>query len=664
VTAPAAQSPSDLGNSVADVTAEPGTLTPGLDRRPPAHRPGGRAARQSGLALALVALGVVYGDIGTSPIYALKACFAREYGLAPTPLNVYGVVSLIIWALTITVSIKYVAVIMRADNHGEGGILALLALVRGDRDAPLPRRRLYLVALALFGAALLYGDGVITPAISVLSAVEGLRVASPRFAGLSVPVSAIILFALFAVQRFGVRRVGSVFGPVMLFWFAAIAAFGAMAVTNDPMILRAIDPWYGVRFFAAHGPHGFVILGGVVLAVTGAEALYADMGYFGPGPIRWGWFGLVFPALLLNYAGQGALLLKDPSAVANPFFLLAPRSLLYPYVVLATVATIIASQALISGVFVLTNQAIQLGYAPRLTVVHTSNTPEHVYMPAINRVLMLGCLLLVVTFRSSDALGAAYGIAVTGTMAITTVLFYSIARTQWGWSRIRAVPLCGVFLLVDGAFLGANALKIAHDGWVPLAIAAAVWTLMTTWAWGRDRLVAFRRQNAVPLTELLARLDREKIPRVPGTAVFLTSHPDGAPRVLMRQLDYAHVLASHVVLLRIVFEEIPWVRGRDRISITPLAQGFVRVVTRVGFLQEPDLSAVLAECRLEHVALSAEDTVFYMNAERLIPKPERNPLRRWRKALFIVLLRNSRAAPDFFNLPADRVVEIGEKVPF
>ena len=650
--------------SPADVdTAEIG-ITPGLDRRPPASRPGGAAARRGGLALAVVALGVVYGDIGTSPIYALKACFAPEYGLDSSPLNVYGVVSLIIWALTITVSIKYVAVIMRADNHGEGGILALLALVRGDRETPVPRRRLYLVAVALFGAALLYGDGVITPAISVLSAVEGLHVASPQFATLSVPVSAVILFALFAAQRFGVKRVGSVFGPFMLVWFIAIATFGAMAVARDPDILRAINPWYGLRFFLAHGPHGFVILGGVVLAVTGAEALYADMGYFGPGPIRWGWFGLVFPALLLNYAGQGALLLRDPAAAANPFFLLAPRVLLYPYVALATIATIIASQALISGIFILTNQAIQLGYSPRLTVIHTSRTSEHVYMPAINRALMLGCLLLVVTFRSSDALGAAYGIAVTGTMAITTVLFYTIARTQWGWSRLRTVPLCAVFLVVDGAFLGANALKIAHDGWVPLAIAAAVWILMTTWAWGRERLVAFRRQNAVPLTELLARLQRDKVRRVPGTAVFLTSHPDGAPRVLLRQIGYSHNLATHVILLRIIFEEVPWVRGRDRISISPVTQGFVRVVTRVGFLQEPDLSAVLAECRLEHVALGAEDTVFYMNSERLIPTPERNPLKRWRKALFIVLLRNSRAAPDFFGLPADRVVEIGEKVPF
>jgi len=612
-----------------------------------------------------VALGVVYGDIGTSPIYALKACFSREYGLAPTATNVYGVVSLIIWALTITVSIKYVAVIMRADNHGEGGILALLAIIRGDRDAaPRTRRRAFLVGCALFGAALLYGDGVITPAISVLSAVEGLHVASPRFVGLSVPVSAVILFALFAVQRFGVRRVGGVFGPVMLVWFVTIATFGAAAVARAPMILRAINPWYGVQFFLAHGAHGFVILGGVVLAVTGAEALYADMGYFGPSPIRWGWFGLVFPSLLLNYAGQGALILHDSAAVANPFFLLAPRAMLYPYVALATIATIIASQALISGVFVLTNQAIQLGYAPRLTVVHTASTSDHVYLPAINRVLMLGCLLLVVTFRSSNALGAAYGIAVTGTMAITTVLFYNIARTQWGWSRVRAVPLCGVFLVVDGAFLAANALKIAHDGWVPLAIAAAVWILMATWAWGRERLIAFRRSNAVPLTDLFAQLKHEETPRMPGTAVFLTSHPDGAPRVLLRQLDYAHVLATHVVLLRIIFEDRPWVRGPDRISIAPLAQGFVRVVTRVGFLQEPDLSAVLEECRLAKVALSAEDTVFYMNSERLVPLPERNPLRRWRKALFVVLLRNSRAAPDFFGLPADRVVEIGEKVPF
>jgi KUP system potassium uptake protein len=664
MTVPTTGAPERPGQGHDPARGDAGSAVADSARRPLSDRRGGRRTARSTPWLALVALGVVYGDIGTSPIYALKACFSREYGLAPTAPNVYGVVSLILWALTITVSIKYVAVIMRADNHGEGGILALLAIIRGERDAPRTRRRGYLVGLALFGAALLYGDGVITPAISVLSAVEGLHVASPRFVGLSVPVSAVILFALFAVQRFGVHRVGSVFGPVMVLWFLTIAGFGAIAVAQSPMILRAIDPSYAVQFFLAHGLHGFVILGGVVLAVTGAEALYADMGYFGPSPIRWGWFGLVFPSLLLNYAGQGALMLHDAAAVANPFFLLAPRAVLFPYVALATIATIIASQALISGVFVLTNQAIQLGYAPRLTVVHTAPTTEHVYMPAINRVMMLGCLLLVVTFRSSDALGAAYGIAVTGTMAITTVLFYSIARTQWGWSRARAVPLCAVFLVVDGAFLAANALKIAHDGWVPLAIAAAVWILMTTWAWGRARLVAFRRHNAVPLTDLFARLEHERTPRVPGTAVFLTSHPDGAPRVLMRQLDYTHVLASRVVLIRIVFEERPWVRGAERIEIEPLSQGFVRVVTRVGFLQEPDLSAVLAECRLGHVALAAADTVYYMNSERLVLTPERNPLRRWRKALFGVLMRNSRSAPDFFGLPADRVVEIGEKVPF
>jgi KUP system potassium uptake protein len=612
-----------------------------------------------------MALGIVYGDIGTSPLYAFKACFSSEYGIRPTHADVYGIVSLIAWALMITVSLKYVAVIMRADNNGEGGILALLALIRGGRvTAAMSRRFKLLVGLGLFGAALLYGDGVITPAISVLSAVEGLGVASPHLASFAVPASVVILTVLFAAQRYGVARVGTVFGPIMLIWFVSIAVLGGVEIARAPAILVALNPVHGVRFFINHGPQAFTVLGAVVLAVTGAEALFADVGYFGRRAIRVSWFGLVFPALLLNYAGQGALLLRDPTAARNPFYLLVPPALLYPAVILATIATIIASQALISGAFALTNQAIQLGYSPRLTIIHTAARSEQVYMPGVNTVLMLACLLLVVTFRSSDALGAAYGIAVTGTMVITTVLFYDIARVQWRWPTALLIPLCGAFLVVDLAFLAANSLKIAHDGWVPLVIAGTVWTLMTTWAWGRDCLLALRRGDAIPLRDLFARLDREATPRLPGTAVYLTSHPDGAPRVLLRNLDYTHVLPRTVVLLSIEFEERPTVRGPERLSITALPHGFYRVIARFGFMQQPELPTIVAQCRAEGLPLFAADVVFYLSSERVLEKPTHNPFEHWRKTLFRVMLRNSRSAPDFFGLPRDRVVELGTVVVF
>ncbi len=651
-------------------SGRPSAADPVLGSSPPAARsasppPAGRRAPQGGISLALVALGVVYGDIGTSPLYALRACFSPEYGLAPSAANVYGVVSLIIWALTVTVSIKYVAVIMRADNNGEGGILALLAIIRGGRTPrAMPRTLKATIGLGLFGAALLYGDGVITPAISVLSAVEGLGVASPRLAALAVPVSMAVLFGLFFAQRYGITRVGRIFGPIMLLWFVALAVSGVGGIARHPDILRAISPWYAITFFARHGLHGALVLGAVVLAVTGAEALFADMGYFGRRSIRLSWFGLVFPALLLNYAGQGAVVLRDPAAASHPFFLLAPRSMLFAYVALATVATIIASQALISGVFALTNQAMLLGYSPRLKLVHTAPSSEQIYLPSVNTMLMIACLLLVVTFRSSDALGAAYGIAVTGTMVITTILFYDIARSEWRWSALRAGSVCGVFLLVDGAFLGANTLKIAHDGWVPLAIAGAIWILMTTWAWGRERLLDLRRREAAPLAEYFARLDREQPPRPAGTAVFLTSHPDVVPRALVRELDYMHVLAEQVVLLNVEFEERPTVRARERLSITPLTHGFYRVVARFGFLEQPELPAIIRQCRTQGVALDGGDVVFYTSSERLIPGPTGNPLVRWRKNLFRVLLRNSRSAPDFFKLPPDRVVEFGAQVLF
>jgi len=619
--------------------------------------------QEAALPVSLAALGVVFGDIGTSPIYGFKACFAGPYSTSPSAADIYGVVSLIVWALTITVSIKYVSVIMRADNHGEGGILALLALLRGGRSpSTMPPGLKLVIGLGLFGAALLYGDGVITPAISVLSAVEGLGVATPELAHLAVPLSVGILFALFAVQRFGTARVGGVFGPVMLIWFVAIAVAGVRSIVASPEIFAALSPWYGIQFFLRHGLSGIAVLGAVVLAVTGAEALYADMGFFGKRPIRMAWFGVVFPALLLNYAGQGALMLRDKNALANPFFLLAPRGLLYPYVALATVATIVASQALISGVFALTNQSILLGYMPRIEVRHTDAQAQQVYMPGANWVLMIACLLLVVTFRSSTALGAAYGIAVSGTMAMTTVLFYAIARTRWKWSRLRAGTVAGFFLVVDCAFAGANTLKVAHGGWVPLAIAVVLWTLMTTWASGREALLAIRRREGTPLDEFFARLKSSRVTRTPGTAVFLTSHVEGAPRVLTRQVELTHALPKHVVIVTIAFEEVPTVDETERLEIQSLGHGLFRVTAHYGFLEEPHLPQLLNQCRQIGIPVDLRETTYYLNGERLVLAPDRNPLRRWRKELFRFLARNSRSAPDFFDIPPNQVVELGSQV--
>jgi KUP system potassium uptake protein len=625
---------------------------------------GQRGARhRSAPALALLAIGIVFGDIGTSPIYAFKACFAPEMGLALTPAAVYGAVSLIIWALTMTVSVKYVVFIMRADNHGEGGILALLALIRDGRTrADMPRSIVVLVGLGLFGAALLYGDGMITPAISVLSAVEGLGVHTPAFASLAVPISVVLLIAVFRVQKYGTHRVGGVFGPIMVVWFLAIGVLGVAEIARAPAILAAVSPWYAVQFFMAHGFHGAIILGAVVLAVTGAEALYADMGYFGRRPIRLAWFTLVFPTLLLNYAGQGALLLRDPSAIDNPFYHLAPHIVIMPLVVLATAATIIASQALISGAFALANQTVQLGFSPRIEIRHTAPESEQIYVPSINTVLTVGCVVLVLAFRTSGALGAAYGIAVTGTMAITTVLFVRIARTQWRWPAVAAYGLGALFSVVDLSFLGANLLKVRHGGWVPLAIGLVLWQLMTTWAWGRECLMRLRRKAAVPLDDFFARLDREHVPRVPGTAIYLTSHPDGVPRVLLRGLEVMHVLHREVVLVSVENQERPEVPLAERVAVVHCPHGFYRVTVRYGFLQHPDLQSAIAECRPDGIALSGTGIVYFLNGERLTLRRERNPFLWWRKELFAILVRNARPASAFFGLPSDQVVELGQEI--
>ncbi len=630
--------------------------------RPTAHgTPSGRRL----LTLSLAALGVVYGDIGTSPLYAIRECFKPAYGLHPDVPTIYGVLSLIVWALIVIVSVKYIVFIMRLDNGGEGGILALLALalrlrrLQGERAV-----RPAVIALGLFGAALLYGDGVITPSISVLSAIEGLEVAAPALAHLVVPLTLVILFLLFHVQKYGTARLGGVFGPVMVVWFGTIAVLGTVEILHAPRILLAVNPWYALRFFLDHGWGGFLVLGAVVLAVTGAEALYADMGHFGRRPIRLVWFGFVLPALLLNYFGQGALLLRVPDAVQHPFYLLAPRVCLYPLLVIATLATIVASQALISGAFSLTQQCMQLRFCPRLPIVHTSRAQVgQIYMPDVNAALMCGCLLLVLGFRSSGALGAAYGIAVTGTMAITSVLFYIIAHRRWRWSRLRAGSLVGVFLAIDLAFLAANVVKIEHGGWVPFVIAGGVFLVMTTWNRGVRIVGEILADAAMPLDRFLEEVERTRPPRVPGTAVFLTAGLEGAPLVLIRHLRLNKALQEEIILLSIVTEEVPEVRDDERIEAERLPDGFHRVKASYGFMERPHVQEIVALCRDLGMRAKPEDTTYYLGRPQLLPTGT-GRMMRWRKRLFAFMARNAGSAADFFGLPPNRVVELGAHIEF
>ena len=616
--------------------------------------------------LTLLALGVVYGDIGTSPLYAIRECFKPEHGLTVTPANVYGILSLIVWALIIVVSIKYIVFILRADNQGEGGELALLALIlQKQRREGDSRRRAIIIVLGLIGAALLYGDGLITPAMSVLGATEGLKVITPRFGVFVVPATLIILFALFLVQKKGTAKVGRVFGPVMAFWFVTIAALGIKEIIGAPQIVLAINPLHGLRFFASHGFAGFVILGAVVLVVTGAEALYADMGHFGRKPIRLAWFGLVLPALLLNYFGQGALLLRDATAAENPFFLLAPRVLLYPLIALATLAAIIASQALISGAFSITKQCVQLGYSPRVTIVQTSTT-EHgqIYIPEVNKALMIGCLLIVIGFRSTTNLGAAYGIAVTGSMAITTILFATLARTRWNWSWARVLGLAALFLIVDLSFFGANALKIIAGGWVPIAIAAVILTLMTTWHRGRGIVQELLAKGSLPIELFLEDVAKNKPYRVPGTAVFLTSNPEGAPLVLLHHLKHNKVLHAHVILLSVLSAKVPMIPPEEQITVTDLGEGFSRVTARYGFMEKAEVPSILTRAREMGVVSELRDTTFYLGRERLIIDDGKRALAGWRKKLYIFMSRNSRTATEYFEIPPNRVVELGAQIEF
>ena len=615
--------------------------------------------------LSLTALGVVYGDIGTSPLYALRECFKEEYGITPTPANIIGVLSLILWSLILVVSIKYIVFILRADNRGEGGILALLALLlQQKRRSDDKKRRLALIALGLFGAALLYGDGVITPAISVLGAVEGLEVNTPALAPFVMWISMAIIFALFMVQRFGTARVGTAFGPIMLVWFVTIAWLGVRSIVAAPQVLASANPWHGIQFFETHGLAGFLTLGAVVLCVTGGEALYADMGHFGKRPIRIAWFVMVLPALLLNYFGQGALLLRTPAAASNPFYLLAPSAFQWPLLIIATLAAVVASQALISGAFSLTQQSVQLGYSPRMQIIHTSqHEAGQIYIPEINKALMVGCLLLVLGFKNSSALSAAYGIAVTGTMAITSILFAVVARSRWGWGLPHVIGLTAAFLLIDLSFLLANVVKIEHGGWVPIVMAIGVYLLMSTWKRGRILLNDIQSEHALPLDLFLAGIEKTPIPRVRGTAVFMTSTADGVPVVMMHHLKHNKMLHETVIILSVTTRGIPEVSADHGLSLEKLGHGFYRVVAAYGFMQSPDIPELLRRAAAQGVPVPAMDTSYYLGRERLVLTGKAK-MSRWRKGIFALMSRNARSATEFFQIPPNRVVELGAQIEF
>ena len=626
------------------------------------HRTHG-ANRTLPLALALGALGVVYGDIGTSPLYALRSCFTGPHGIPATHGNVLGILSLIFWALALIVSVKYIAFVLRADNRGEGGILALMALAFPERSRANPTRAIWVfTSLGIFGAALLYGDGLITPAITVLGAVEGLEIATPAFKHFTVPLTVIILVALFSVQRVGTGGVGRVFGWVMLVWFITIAMLGVSEVWRAPEVLGAFSPHYAVKFFLANGWRGVHVLGSVFLVLTGAEALYADMGHFGRRPILRAWFCLVLPALFLNYLGQGALVLHHPDAVENPFYRLAPTWALYPLVALATCAAVIASQALISGSFSLTMQAVQLGYAPRVAIEHTSSaTRGQIYIPWINWGLMVACIGLVIGFGSSDNLAAAYGIAVVLTMIITTLLFFFAARRLWGWSTLATSLLCAVFLAAELAFLGANLIKIQHGGWFPLAVGIIGFTLMSTWKTGRARLRQRLTNNLLPIADFLQSISDSSPPRVKGTAVFLAGNPDGTPLALLHNLKHNKMLHERVILLTLLTEEIPYVEKEQRVTVTDLGKSFHRVIGRYGFMEEPHVPEILKLCQPHGLKFREMETTYFLSRETIIPS-DRRGLAAWRKRLFALMSRNAQPANAFFRLPPNRVVELGMQV--
>jgi KUP system potassium uptake protein len=613
------------------------------------------------LALAVAAIGVVFGDIGTSPLYTMKEAFSESHGLAATHENVLGVLSLVFWSLVVVVSLKYVLFMMRADNRGEGGIMALLALVlratsRGTRT------RWLLISLGLFGAALFYGDGIITPAISVLSAVEGLQVATPALTPVIIPITILVLALLFVFQQRGTATVGALFGPITAVWFATLALLGAVNIVQEPSVLAAISPGYAVYFFGANAWIGFLVLGAVVLAITGTEALYADMGHFGKTPIRLAWGAYVMPALTVNYFGQGALILRDPSALSHPFYHMAPEWALYPLVALATMATVIASQAVISGTYSLTRQAIQLGYCPRLEVFHTSESEiGQVYMPWINWALLAAVVALVLGFGSSSNLAGAYGIAVTGTMAIDTILAFFLMTKLWGWSRWIAVPLLCTFLAIDLSFFSANAVKLLHGGWFPIVVAFALFVLLSTWRRGRSLLMRRLAPGAIAVEPFIQSISLHPPARVPGTAVFLTAATEGVPHALLHNLNHNKVLHERIVLLTVHTMDIPHVGDDERLEIEELAPGFYRMMAKYGFKDTPDVPAALALAHDQGLEFNMMETSFFLSRQTLVPTTGEG-MALWREKLFATMARNASSATVFFNIPANRVVELGTRI--
>jgi len=613
-------------------------------------------------ALVLGAIGVVFGDIGTSPLYTMHEVFRPEYGMHPMPSTVLGVLSLVTWSLFIVVAFKYVSLMMRADNRGEGGIVALMTMVQRTMKES-PRMRRVVMLMALLGAALFFGDGIITPSISVLSAIEGLEVVAPHLEHWVVPLAVLVLLGLFWLQRHGTNKVGALFGPVCVLWFSSLAAIGIWNIVKVPGVLAALNPMYGVHFFQAHGIAAFIALGAVVLCVTGAEALYTDMGHFGRFPIQMAWFGLVMPALLLNYYGQGALLLHHHDAISNPFYHAVPHWARYPMIGLATAATVIASQAVISGAFAITSQAIKMGFVPRMRVVQTSREAiGHTFLPFVNRILMVSVILTVVLFGSSSALGGAYGIAVTGTMAIDTTLVMTLARRQWRWSWFVVLPLGAMMLTVDLAFFSANTLKIPDGGWFPLAMGLVLFTVMTTWRRGRELVMREIKQGGLALPPFIENIAEHPPTRVPGTAIFLTANQTAVPHALLHNLKHNKVLHERNVLLTAETLETPVADADERIEITPMGGEFYLLTLRFGFAEDPNIPLALARCGKRGLDFDMMDTTFFLSRETIVARERRPGMALWRDKLFAFLSRNALPATAFFQIPGNRLIELGAQV--
>jgi KUP system potassium uptake protein len=612
------------------------------------------------LTLSLAALGVVYGDIGTSPLYAFRECFAPEHHLVPSPANILGVLSLIFWSLLLIISVEYLIFVMRADNRGEGGIIALMSLVR-PKGTP-SKRRVVLLTLGLFGAALIYGDGMITPAISVLSAVEGLEIVTPVFSDWVVPITIAIIIGLFAVQKYGTAKVGAIFGPIMVLWFLTLATLGVVQIVKEPAVLWAVNPMHAFDFFARNQLAGFLVLGSVFLVITGGEALYADMGHFGLKPIRRVWFSFVFPALLLNYFGQGAFLLHSPESVKNPFFLMAPKALLIPLVILSTTAACIASQAVISGAFSLTRQAVQLGYLPRIRIRHTSEREiGQIYIPSVNWMIMLAAIGLVLAFQRSTELAAAYGIAVTATMGITTTHIAVYAKDRWGWPLIGSIGFALFFLCFDLSFFGANLVKVLDGGWFPLVAALLIFTFMSTWRLGRSILTGRLAEQGMTLDDFMLQLSGNRIPRVPGTAIFMSRNAGGVPTTLLHNIKHNKVVHKIVVLLTVETEDRPHLEKKERYEWQELGHGVFRLTIHFGFMEDPDIPTALERIGTQHVSFNPMTTSYFLGRETLIPT--RQPgMAIWREHLFAWMMRNSSSAVGYFSLPPNQVIELGAQV--